>query len=118
MRCDDGPGCCRGRAVLGVATLGSYPYDDESGRLSVSCRRPVLFPPVPHVVDVWVESGLPGALSHLTTRQRQAVVLVYGYGMSHTEAAALLGVKRSTIQNHVERGLDRLRSELGVHHHA
>ncbi|GBE23504.1 ECF RNA polymerase sigma factor SigE [bacterium BMS3Bbin01] len=81
-------------------------------------RRSVLFPPVPHVVDVWVEPGLPAALSHLTTRQREAVVLVYGYGMSHTEAAALLGMKRSTIQNHVERGLGKLRTELGVHHHA
>jgi len=82
-------------------------------------RRPeMLFPPVPHAIEVWVEPGLPTALTHLTARQREAVVLVHGYGMSHLEAATLLGVKRSTIQNHVERGLAKLRTELGVHDHA
>ena len=38
--------------------------------------------------------------------------------MSHLEAATLLGVKRSTIQNRVERGLAKLRTELGMHDHA
>lgn len=77
-----------------------------------------LFPAVPEAVEPWVEPGLPAALARLTTRQREAVVLVYGYGMSHAEVAALLGIGRSSVQNHVERGLAKLRAELGVHDHA
>jgi DNA-directed RNA polymerase specialized sigma24 family protein len=81
-------------------------------------RRPIQFPVVPEGTEVWVEPGLPGALAHLTTRQREVVVLIHGFGMSHSETAELLGVKRSTIQNHLERGLEKLRNELGVHDHA
>ena len=61
-----------------------------------------------------VEPGLPRALEQLTERQRSCVAMVHGYGMSHQEVADLLGLSRSSIQNHVERGLDRLRSEMGV----
>ena len=62
----------------------------------------------------WVEPGLPAALRSLTANQRQAVVLVHGYGYTHAEVADLLGLSRSSIQNHVERGLKKLRSELEV----
>ena len=61
-----------------------------------------------------VEPGLPRALEQLSERQRCCVALVHGFGMSHQEVADLLGLSRSSIQNHVERGLDRLRSEMGV----
>ena len=60
------------------------------------------------------EPQLADSLSALPVRQRQAVVLCIGYGLSHAEAAALLGVKRSTIQNHVERALHHLRQRLGA----
>jgi DNA-directed RNA polymerase specialized sigma24 family protein len=62
----------------------------------------------------WVEPGLPRALAALTTAQRQAIVLVEGYGLSYTETARLLGVSRGTVQTHVQRALARLRSDLGV----
>jgi len=62
-----------------------------------------------------VEPELPAALARLSPSQRQAVVLVEGYGFTHAEVADLLGVQRSTVQTHVRRGLERLRSELGVH---
>jgi DNA-directed RNA polymerase specialized sigma24 family protein len=62
----------------------------------------------------WVEPGLPSALAALTVAQRQAVVLVEGYGLSYTETADLLGVSRGTVQTHVQRALARLRSDLGV----
>jgi DNA-directed RNA polymerase specialized sigma24 family protein len=61
-----------------------------------------------------VEPGLAPALEKLSTGQRQALVLVEGYGMTYTEASELLGVSRSTVQTHVERALARLRHELGV----
>jgi DNA-directed RNA polymerase specialized sigma24 family protein len=62
----------------------------------------------------WVEPGLPTALAALTVAQRQAVVLIEGYGLSYTETADLLGVSRRTVQTHVRRALARLRSDLGV----
>jgi len=64
----------------------------------------------------WVEPGLPTALNRLSPRQRQVVVLVHGYEYTHREVSDLLGISRSSVQNHVERGLDRLRGELEVPH--
>ncbi|MDY7099912.1 MAG: sigma factor-like helix-turn-helix DNA-binding protein [Actinomycetota bacterium] len=60
------------------------------------------------------EPGLEAALGGLSRRQRQAVVLVAGFGMTHAETADLLGLSRSSVQNHVERGMARLRDDLGV----
>ncbi|MCP3998268.1 MAG: sigma-70 family RNA polymerase sigma factor [bacterium] len=62
----------------------------------------------------WVEPGLPRALNELPPRQRQVVVLVHGFEYTHQEVADLLGISRSSVQNHVERGLARLRNELEV----
>ena len=64
----------------------------------------------------WVEPGLPGALNTLSARQRQVVVLVHGFEYTHQEVADLLGISRSSVQNHVERGLEKLRSKLEVTH--
>lgn len=60
------------------------------------------------------EPALGPALAALPVRQRQAVVLVAGYGLTHREAADLLGIARSSIQNHVERGMAQLRRTIGV----
>ena len=62
----------------------------------------------------WVEPGLPAALNKLSARQRQAVVLVHSFEYTHQEVADLLGISRSSVQNHVERGLAKLRSDLEV----
>ncbi len=43
-----------------------------------------------------------------------AVVLIHGYGWTHAEVAAFLGVAVPTIQKHAERGLAKLRRGLGV----
>lgn len=60
------------------------------------------------------EPELPTALAGLSTQQRSAVVLVHGYGWTLAEAAEVLGVTKSTIQTHVERGMSVLRQRLGV----
>lgn len=71
--------------------------------------------PSPSVEEMpWVEPGLPRALNALPERQRVAVVLVCGFGWQLREVADLLGVKTTTVQNHVERGLARLRLDLEV----
>jgi DNA-directed RNA polymerase specialized sigma24 family protein len=61
-----------------------------------------------------VEPGLARALAALPERQRVAVYLQVGCRWSTPEVAALLGVSVSTVRNHTERGLARLRKELGV----
>lgn len=59
------------------------------------------------------EPALHDALARLPLRQRQVVVLAVGYGLTHAETAEVLGIGRSSVQNHVERGLRRLRQEIG-----
>lgn len=61
-----------------------------------------------------VEPALAAALAGLTRRQRQVVVLVAAYHLSHGEVAELLGIARTSVQNHLERGLTALRTALGV----
>ena len=72
------------------------------------------FPPPDAVEMPWVEPGLPRALNALSERQRVAVVLVCGFGWQLREVADLLGVRTTTVQNHVERGLAKLRLDLEV----
>jgi DNA-directed RNA polymerase specialized sigma24 family protein len=62
----------------------------------------------------WFEPGLPVALSRLTDRQRAAVLLIHGLGWTHREVAGLLGITVPTVQKHAQRGLVRLRREMGV----
>ncbi len=58
------------------------------------------------------EPGLLPALKSLTPRQRTAVVLIHGFGWTLREVAELTGTKVTTIQNHLERGLTKLRRQL------
>ncbi len=69
-------------------------------------RKPVLLPEV--------EPGLVTALCALPDSQRIAVWLAHGCGWTHNDIAVVLEVSTSTVATHVSRGLDRLRSELGV----
>ncbi len=73
-----------------------------------------LFPPGTVEHNPRVEPGLPLALTQLSARQRTVVVLVLAYEVSQREAALLLGISRGSVQRHLDRGLARLRSELGV----
>ena len=61
-----------------------------------------------------IEPALDGALARLSVRQRTAVLLVHGYGYSLTEAAAQMGCRVRTLRHHLDRGLAKLRSDLGV----
>jgi RNA polymerase sigma factor (sigma-70 family) len=64
--------------------------------------------------EPWVEPALGAALAQLSERQRLAVVLVHGYGWTLREVAELTGIAPTSVQNHVERGLARLRAALEV----
>lgn len=76
-------------------------------------RQPVLHE-TPGWADHQVEPGLPTAMAALSQRQRLAVVLVHGYGYTLREVTELTGIRRTSVQNHAERGLARLRAALGV----
>ena len=77
-------------------------------------RRPVL-PPPPHYSDPIVEPRLPRALERLSHRQRTAVILVHSFAWTHEEVAELMGVSPSTVRNHLRRGMEKLRREIGGH---
>jgi DNA-directed RNA polymerase specialized sigma24 family protein len=88
-------------------------------RVAQSSRRhrrvPVLYD-VSGWPDYLFEPGLPAALAALSRRQRTVVVLVHGFGYTLGEVAELTGMRRTTVQNHSDRGLARLRDKLGVTH--
>lgn len=60
-----------------------------------------------------IEPRLPAALAALPERQRVCVTLVVGFGWKLREVAELIDVSVSTVQNHVDRGMGKLRSTIG-----
>ncbi len=76
--------------------------------------NPGLFPAVAPDRLPWVEPALPYAVARLTQRQRVAVVLVTAFDWTHQEVADLLGISPTSVQNHLERGMHRLRAAMGV----
>ena len=98
--------------LQGIDNLSGYLFQVAQS----SCQRNR--PPVLFDTSGWAEHlfepGLPGALATLSRSQRVAVVLVYGYGYTLREVSELTGVRKTTVQTHVERGLARLRAKLGV----
>lgn len=77
-------------------------------------RKQPLFPTVDKRGLPEVEPGLPAALDRLSQAQRTAVVLLYVLEWTEREAADLLGVDRSTVRRHRDRGLTKLRTALEV----
>ena len=60
------------------------------------------------------EPGLEPAMTELSERQRQVVYLVAGADLGIRETARVLGLSPGAVQNHYQRGLEHLRTELGV----
>jgi DNA-directed RNA polymerase specialized sigma24 family protein len=101
--------------VRSYANLTGYLY--KVGRSSALPRRkrlPAALFSVAGQSEPWFEPGLAQALSSLTDRQRSAVVLVHGFGWTLSEVADLQRLKVTTIQNHLERGMAKLRAGLEV----
>lgn len=89
-----------------------YLYRVGQSRARVRVRR--ILHLRPDYAEPWVEPKLAKALAGMPERQRVTVVLAHGYGWTHLEIAELLGVKATTVQNHIERGLKHLRQSLEV----
>lgn len=76
-------------------------------------RRPVVMPHREPHRESSFDPRLPRALEHLSARQRTAVVLICVHDWTYPAASAALGISESTLRNHVRRGLESLRRELG-----
>jgi len=80
-------------------------------------KEPVIFAR-PEYAEPLVEPGLGPALATLSERQRIAVVLVHGFSWTLREVAELTGLRVTTVQSNLERGLRNLRASLEVNDHA
>jgi DNA-directed RNA polymerase specialized sigma24 family protein len=89
-----------------------YTVGRNRARRELQRKRPV-FDPVDPVRIPDVEPKLPGALAQLSERQRTVVVLIHGYGWTQVEVSDLLGLSRSAVRNHLDRGLSSLRGAIG-----
>ena len=89
-----------------------YKVGRTKGRRAIRRRR-VVFDAVDSTRMPEVEPKLPAALSALSDRQRSVVVLVHCYQWTQSEVGEFLGISRSSIQNHLERGMASLRSAVG-----
>lgn len=93
----------------------AYTFGIARNRARRHARQPKQrFPAVEPAQLPHVEPGLPAAIETLSERQRTVIGLVHGYGWSLAEVAEVLGLSKSSVQNHNERGMARLRTALGV----
>ena len=90
------------------------PYLFKVGRSRTRTRKtPAVFD-IPAHHEPRVEPKLAKALGSLTEHQRVAVVLVHGYGWTMREVAELDDIAVTTVQNHLDRALGKLRRHLEV----
>lgn len=117
-----------GREATAEAFLWVWEHRDRLGRIDdpvsflyrvgqsrIRRRKVGVLHVRPNWAEPWIEPKLAAGLAALSKKQRVAVVLVYGYGWTQREVGELLGVKATTVQNHLDRGLARLRTQLKAH---
>ena len=100
--------------VGGMENPAGYLYTVglSRGRKRLPKHRPI-FDPIGAARTPDVEPRLPGALAALSERQRTVVVLIHCFQWTQSEVGDLLGLSKTTIQNHLERGMGGLRREIG-----
>ena len=91
-------------------------------RVGQSATRHLDIRPIPIDVLRAVSWGLPEvtpellpSLARLSPQQRTTVVLVHAFGWPQAEVAELLEINPSTVREHLQRALTRLRADLEVH---
>lgn len=107
---------------MGLGALGGSGRDEQpSGylyRVGQSRSRPRLVPRLrpsdqpSTLAPAPIDDELAAALSRLPEGQRTAVLLVHGCDWSYSDTAEAMGVSKSSVGTHVQRGLARLRTEL------
>lgn len=64
------------------------------------------------VEEILDRERLTSSLDRLSGPQRQAIMLAFYGGHTHTEVAAILGVAVGTVKSRIRAGLDRLRDHM------
>jgi RNA polymerase sigma-70 factor (ECF subfamily) len=100
--------------VSGMENPSAYLYRVGRSKAKRYWRRPLLFPEAPPDRLPMVEPKLAPALAGLSEKQRTAVLLMHGFGWTHSEVAEFLNVAVGTVQKHVERAMAKLRDALEV----
>lgn len=103
--------------VEAMANPGGYLYrvGQSAARKELrSIRSSTPWPAVQAAAERHFEPALAGAMERLTPSQRTAVLLVHGHGYTLSEAAEHMGCRKRTLRNHLERGMGKLRTDLGV----
>ena len=85
-------------------------------------RREIAVGEIPECADESVATSgrgtsidLKEAIGHLKNEERTALELCYGQGLSHDEAAHVLGCPLGTIKTHILRAKEQLRSLLAAY---
>jgi RNA polymerase sigma factor (sigma-70 family) len=100
-------------AVEAMANPIGYLFRVGQSRSRRYRRRAIVLPAVPASEFPEIDPRLPRALASLSNQQRAAVLLVHAHGWTQSEAADALGCSVSTLRNHLDRGMRRLRGSLG-----
>ena len=87
---------------------------DRHRRQSQDRRTDLVFDLGADRSEPWCEPALGAHLERLSERERMVVLLANGFEWTLAEIAGLLGVSKSTVQTHAERGMAKLRDGLGV----
>ena len=99
--------------VRGLENPAGYLY--TVGRRSVRPEKvPQVFEVVPEPDEPWVEPHLETGLKTLTEHQRVSLVLHHSFGWTYREVAETLDITVSSVRNHIDRGMQKLRSVLEV----
>ena len=98
--------------VKGMNNVTGYLYRVGQSRTRERLRRPLFLRP--EHPEPWYEPSLAPALEGLSAGQRTAVVLVHGFGWTLREVAECTGVKVTSVQSHLDRGMRKLRAALKV----
>lgn len=91
-------------------------------RVGQSASRRYATKPLPAELMIAVEARFPEvvpellpALGRLSGQQRTVVMLVHAFGWTLRDAAELLDISPSTVREHLDRAITRLRADLEVH---
>lgn len=102
------------RKVSQMENPSGWLYRVGQSRSRRYLRRPVRLPAPRSESEPNIEPELPRILLALPNAQRVALLLTHGFGYTVREAAGIIGVSASTVQQNAHRGLTQIRAEMGV----
>lgn len=88
------------------------PWMDFASLLSVDLPAPRSEAPEAKLAHRDIKAAVETALSELTPRLREAVVLRYGHGLTYREMAEVIGCPQKTAESRVRLAHERLRGTL------